>query len=152
MRKFFFLILISILMFSCNDKTQYAIENIWENFSFNSMVSNSTQIVIKAYDSTLANKRVNVEAYIPTKTYKTRTKKQLEDFEKIFLNTEKTDYCCCPKSIYSIHFFNQKEELDYFYVDTIEFKDKVRISEKSFQYSYIIDKLKWKDYLIEIKN
>lgn len=139
-------------MFSCNDKTQYAIENIWENFSFNSMVSNSTQIVIKAYDSTLANKRVNVEAYIPTKTYKTRTKKQLEDFEKIFLNTEKTDYCCCPKSIYSIHFFNQKEELDYFYVDTIEFKDKVRISEKSFQYSYIIDKLKWKNYLIEIKN
>lgn len=75
MKKGSILILLLVLTFSCNNKTQDTIQNIWEDFSFNRMVSNSTQIVIKAYDSTLANKRINVETYIPTKTYKTLTKK-----------------------------------------------------------------------------
>lgn len=122
MKKGSILILLLVLTFSCNNKTQDTIQNIWEDFSFNRMVSNRTQIVIKAYDSTLANKRINVEAYIPTKTYKTLTKKQLEYFDKIFVNIERTDYCCCPKSAYSIHFLNKKEELDYFYVDTMNLK------------------------------
>lgn len=151
MKKSSILILLLFLTFSCNNKTQDTIQNIWEDFSFNRMVSNSTQIVIKAYDSTLANKRINVEAYIPTKTYKTRTKKQLQYFDKIFVNIERTDYCCCPKSAYSIHFLNKKEELDYFYVDTIEFKDKVRICEKSYQFSYIINKEDWKKYIEELE-
>ncbi|QGK75069.1 hypothetical protein [Flavobacterium sp. SLB02] len=151
MKKGFIIILVSILLFSCSDKTQNTIQNIWEDYSFNTTISNSTQIIIKSYDSTLANKRVNVEAYIPSKIYRARTKKQLEEFDKIFLNTEKTDYCCCPKNSYSIHFLNKKEELDYFYVDTIEFKNKVRICEKSYQFSYIINKQNWKDYLNELE-
>ncbi|WP_337964755.1 hypothetical protein [uncultured Flavobacterium sp.] len=152
MRKHFVLFLVLFSIFGCSSKTQDTFQNIWEDFSFNRTVSNSTQIVIKAYDSTLTNKRINVEAYIPTKTYKTSTKKQLEDFDKIFVNTEKTDYCCCPRSSYSIHFLNKKEELDCFYVDTIEFKNKVRICETSYQFSYIIDKQNWKDYLNELEN
>lgn len=151
MKKVVILILTLILIFSCSNKTQNTVENIWENFSFNRTVSNSTQIVVKVYDSTLANKRVNFEFHIPIKEYKTKTKNQLEDFEKIFVNAEKTNYCCCPKSVYSIHFFNQKEELDVFLVDTIEFKDKVRICESSYQFSYIIDKQKWQNYLIKLK-
>jgi hypothetical protein len=75
-------------------------------------LSNSNQIIIKSYDSTLTNKRVNVESYIPNKEFKTITKQQVEKFETIFENAEKTSYCCCPKSSFSIHFYNQKEELD----------------------------------------
>lgn len=149
MRKTFLVILLTILILSCNYKAQYA----FENFSFNRTISNSNQIIIKAYDSTLINKiGRDVESQIPTKEFKTQTKQQVEDFEKIFVNAEKTGYCCCPRSSYSIHFLNKKEELDYFFIDTIELKNKVRIFEKSFQYSYIIEKQKWKNYLEEIKN
>ncbi|KUJ61851.1 hypothetical protein AR687_09810 [Flavobacteriaceae bacterium CRH] len=150
MRKKSVLILILITLFSCSYKSQSVIENIFENFSFNNTVSNSTQIIIKTYDST-TKKRGYIESDILLKEFKTENKQQIIDFDKIFVNAEKTDYCCCPISTYSIHFFDQKEELDFFYVDTLEFKDKVRICENSFQYSYIIEKQKWKDYLAEIE-
>ncbi|CAD0006414.1 hypothetical protein [Flavobacterium salmonis] len=150
MKKVFLLFLFSILIISCNEKNQNSIDDIWDNFSFNSILTDSNQIVIKAYDSRLTNKRVNVESYIATKEFKTTTKQQVQDIETIFENATKTGYCCCPKSSSSIHFYNQKEELDYFYVDTLEFKNKIRFCEKSYQYSYIIEKQKWKDYIKEI--
>lgn len=128
-------------------KSPNYIDDIWDNFSFNSTLSNSTQIIIKQYDSTITNKTVNVESYNPIKEYKTDSKQQLKDFEAIFINSEKTGYCCCPKSSYSIHFFKNKKEIDFFYVDTLEFKNKVRICESSYQYSYIIYKEKWNNYI-----
>lgn len=36
-------------------------------------------------------------------------------------------------------------------LDTIEFKDKVRICEKSYQFSYIINKEDWKKYIKELE-
>ncbi|OXB22538.1 hypothetical protein B0A80_15630 [Flavobacterium tructae] len=150
MKNIFLIILFSILIISCEKKTQTVINNIWDNISFNNTLSNSTQIIIKVYDSTLTNKRINVESYTPVKELKTVIKKQVENFETIFIKSEKTGYCCCPKSTYSIHFRNQKEELDFFYVDTLEFKNKIRIFEKSYQYSYIIEKQKWKNFINEI--
>lgn len=153
MRKSLFLILISFFIFSCSSKTQYVVENIFDNFSFNTTLSNSSEIVIKVYDSTITHNRSgSLESFIPKKEYKIKKRQQLEDFENIFAKAEKTGYCCCPISTYSIHFLNQKETLDLFYVDTLEFKDKVRIFESSYQYSYIIDKQNWKDYLKEIEN
>jgi hypothetical protein len=41
--------------------------------------------------------------------------------------------------------------LDIFYADTIQFKNKVRIYEGSFQYSYLIEKDKWRNFLKEIE-
>lgn len=153
MKRTFIFIFISIILFSCSDKTQNTFENIWEDFLFNKAISNSTQIIIKSYNSKAANRRIYYsESSIPIKQYATKTKKQVEDFDKIFLNVEKTDYCCCPISSYSIHFLNKKEELDFFCVDTTEFKNKVRIFEANYQYSYIIEKQKWKNYLKEIEN
>lgn len=151
MKNIFLLILFSILIIGCSGKTQNVIDDIWDNFSFNTTLSNSTQIIIKAYDSTVAYKRSrNIESFTPTKEFKTKNKQQIDDFESIFENAEKTGYCCCPTSSYSIHFLNKKEELGLFYVDTLDFKDKVRIFEGSFQFSYIIEKQKWKDYINEI--
>jgi len=153
MKKLFLLILFSTLIISCNEKTQNYIDDIWQNFEFNSVISNSTQIIIKVYDSTETYKRAsNIESFKPFKEFKTNNKHQIEDFEGIFENAEKTGYCCCPTSSYSIHFLNQKEEIGLFYADTLQFKDKVRIYEGSFQYSYIIEKQKWKEYLKEISN
>lgn len=150
MKKFFVLVL--FVIFSCNYNSEKIIDDVFDNYSFNSTLSKSTEIIIKAYDSTVTNKRSGgVESFIPTKEFKTKTKQQIEDFDKIFLNAKKTGYCCCPTSCYSIHFLNQKKELGLFYVDTLEFKNKIRIFESSFQYSYIIEKQKWKDYLNQLE-
>ncbi|MDP5200085.1 hypothetical protein [Flavobacterium sp. DG2-3] len=137
-------------LFSCSKKPEYIIDDLWDNFSFNSTVSKSTQIVIKCYDTEITNKTVEVESFDPSKIMKTSNQKQIDEFDKIFIDAEKTSYCCCPKSSYTIHFFNKQEELDLFYVDTLEFKNKVRICESSYQYSYIIKKENWKNYLFTI--
>lgn len=151
MKKRLLLIIFSTLIISCNEKTQNYIDDIWDNFSFDSTLSNSTQIIIKAYDSTATYRRSsNIESFNSIKEFKTNNTQQIEDFKGIFANAEKTGYCCCPTSCYSIHFLNQKEQLALFYVDTLQIKDKVRIYEGSFQYSYIIEKEKWMNYLNEI--
>lgn len=153
MRKTFLLILTSILIVSCNSKIENTLEDIIDNFSFNKTKSNSTEIIIKLYDTTTTKRRVtDVEFFVSKKEFKVINKQQLESFDKIFINAEKTGYCCCPTAVYSIHFLNKKEELDLFYVDTLQFKNKIRIYEKGLQYSYIIEKQKWKDYLNEISN
>lgn len=149
MNKIVFLILFSVFIISCSKKTQNTIDDLYDNFSFNSTLSNTTQIIIKQYDSTTTNKTIDVEKYLPNKEFKT-TKEQVKDFEIIFENAEKTGYCCCPKSSYTVHFFNGSQELDIFYVDTLELKDKVRIFETSYQYSYIVEKQKWKNFLNKI--
>lgn|GEM_PF-2451584 len=151
-KKYVFLIIALTFIFSCNNKHQNYIDNFLDNFSFNTTLSKSTQIIVKAYDSTVTHKRAsNIESFPPIKEYKTNNKQQIKSFESIFVNAEKTGYCCCPTSSYSIHFLNKKQLLDLFYVDTLQFKDKVRIYEATFQYSYIIEKQKWMDYLYEIK-
>lgn len=153
MKKYFILILVLFSIISCNNKTQSTIENLMDNFSFNRTISNSTTIIIKLYDTTVTKKRISdVESFTPKKEFKALNRKQIEAFSEVFINAQKTGYCCCSTAIYSIHFLNQKEELDLFYVDTLEFKDKVRIYEDGFQYSYIVDKQNWKDYLHEIAN
>lgn len=153
MKKYFILILVLFSIISCNNKTQSTIENLMDNFSFNRTISNSTTIIIKLYDTAVTKKRISdVESFTPKKEFKALNRKQIEAFSEVFINAEKTGYCCCSTAIYSIHFLNQKEELDLFYVDTLEFKDKVRIYEDGFQYSYIVDKQNWKDYLHEIAN
>jgi len=79
-------------------------------------------------------------------------KNQIIDFENVFKNGKRTDYCCCPDINYSIYFYQNKEN-EYFalyHVDTIQFKNKVRIFETSYQYSYIVDKNIWKNYLRKI--
>lgn len=150
MKKTFVLILTLIVISGCNSKIENSLENIIDNYSFDKTKSNSTEIIIKLYDTTITKRKVtNVEFFASKKEFKAINKQQLESFDKLFINAEKTGYCCCPLAIYSIHFLNKKEELDLFYVDTLQFKNKVRIYEKGLQYSYIIEKQKWKDYLNE---
>ena len=150
MKRAFFLILTLIFIVSCNSKIENTLEDFIDNYSFNKTKSNSKEIIIKLYDTTITKKRItDIEFFPSKKEFKAINKQQLESFDRLFINAKKTGYCCCPTAIYSIHFLNKKEELDRFFVDTLQFKNKVKIYEKGLQYSYIIEKQKWKDYLNE---
>jgi hypothetical protein len=152
LKRAFLLILTSILFLGCNSKIETTVDDFIDNYSFNKTKSNSKEIIITLYDTTITKRRItDVEFFPPKKEFKALNKQQLESFDRLFINAEKTGYCCCPTAIYSVHFLNKKEELDLFYVDTLQFKNKVRIYEKGLQYSYIIEKQKWKDYLAEIQ-
>jgi len=150
LKRAFFLILTLIFIVSCNSKIENTLEDFIDNYSFNKTKSSSKEIIIKLYDTIITKKRItDVEFFPLKKEFKAINKQQLESFDRLFINAKKTGYCCCPTAIYSIHFLNKKEELDLFYVDTLQFKNKVKIYQKRLQYSYIIEKQKWKDYLNE---
>ncbi len=140
-----FLILISVS--SCNQKTQEFVKQL----SFDKLLSESDQIVIKLYDSTEVKKQSRgVESWNPKKTYSVE-KKKIVNFKNLLENAEKTGYCCCPISSYSVLFYKNNKELEIFYADTLEYKNRVRIYEGSYQYSYIIEKQKWKSFLSKVE-
>ncbi len=130
-----------------------AINGIYNDYLFNKTESNTNQIIIKLYNSKKGEVRSQAfDTFPPKRTFKITEEKQINSFDKIFDNAKRTDYCCCPTAIYSVAFFDKTEQLDIFYVDTIQIKDSIRFYEKSFQYSYIVEKQKWKNYLAEIGN
>ncbi|RZJ52503.1 MAG: hypothetical protein EOO44_11610 [Flavobacterium sp.] len=148
MRKTFLIILLLVVAFGCNQKS----ENIYNDFSFNEMKAESIDIIIKLHDTLDSGRRSSdIESFAAKKEFNVSTDHQFDSFDKIFIDAEITGYCCCPTAIYSIQFINDKKEIGFFYVDTIQFKDKIRMYEGSFQYSYIIDKQKWNNFLNEIK-
>lgn len=62
MRKTFLVILVSILIYGCNSKIENTLEDVIDNYSFNKTKSNSTEIIIKLYDTTVTKRKVtNVE-------------------------------------------------------------------------------------------
>ncbi|MGK4568152.1 hypothetical protein [Flavobacterium sp. 3HN19-14] len=87
-----------------------------------------------------------------TKLFEAKTQEELQGFKDLFKNAKLTHYCCCPEENYTVSFYYFKNNFDYYLVDTIEFKSKVRIFEKSYQYSYLVDKELWKNYLNKIEN
>lgn len=79
----------------------------------------------------------------PKKIYETDALK----FERLLINAEKTAYCCCPQKTFIMAFFNNTTEFDNYDVDTTEFKNKIRIYDTSFQFSYLVDKASWNNFL-----
>ena len=145
--KILFLLIISLTIVSCKNKIQLNINN----FTFEELISKCDKINIKLYDSTVEKQLSRgAELLIPKKVYVV-VEKQIQDFKNIIENSESTDYCCCPISTYSISFLKSNKELEIFYVDTVGIKNKIRIYESGYQYSYIIEKQKWKDFLYRIE-
>ncbi len=139
---------IPIVLASCNDKTQKQIEEISDKNSLTSTISNSNMIMIRPKklnqtESTRSDSCFDIAMYKVKES-------QIGGFEKLFENSNYTGYCCCPETDLSIDFYKDSEKIDNYFVDTIEFKDKVRIFEKSYQYSFLVEKQKWKNYLKEI--
>ncbi len=132
-----------MIVSSCKHKTKEELDQL----SFDELISESDRLIIKLYDSTAEKKLSrNVESLEPKIVYNVY-EKQIRDLTNIFKNAKKTGYCCCPTSSYSISFLKDNDELDIFYADTLEFKNNVRVYEGSYQYSFIIEKQKWKNFL-----
>jgi hypothetical protein len=147
MKKIILLFFVVFSLQSCNEKKQGFINQL----SFDKLLSESDQIVIKLYDSTEVKQQSRgVESWNPKKTYNVAGK-EIVDFKNILENSENTEYCCCPISSYSVSYYKNNKELEIFYADTLEFKDRVRIYEGSYQYSYIIEKQKWKSFLSKVE-
>jgi len=149
MKKILFTILL-LANLSCNNKTQNGLQDIYDDYTFSELKANSDRIVIKLYDSINMDRIMNDK----TKARKifTINKRQIESFKKVFEKARKTSYCCCPRGIYSIAFYDKNKQLDIYYADTIQFRDSIRVYQRSYQFSYIVEKRKWKNYLAEIGN
>ncbi|PJJ10022.1 hypothetical protein CLU83_3409 [Flavobacterium sp. 1] len=136
---------------SCNGKLESSTLEIINNYSFNSAISNSDKIIIrqKKANQTEANRD---EACFENKSiFETEKTERIESFKKLFENSKYTDYCCCPETNYSIDFYKKSEKIVSFFADTSQNKNKVRVFESNFQYSYLIDKNKWNLFLNQIK-
>lgn len=75
----------------------------------------------------------------------------VKQFDSLLKTGKRTGYCCCPQTNYKISFYNNTDEFDNYYVDTLELKDTVRIYQTSFQFSYLIEKEKWIKFLRNTK-
>jgi len=135
------------LLISC-DKTK-----IWrEDYDHEDALTSSTKIVIESdipfyyqYKDTIVLNKDSV--VVKKEIFTILSKEKLENFGNLFVNSERTGYCCCPTTSYTISFYYHRNNFELYEVDTIEFKDKVRIFESSYQYSYLIEKKKWKEFL-----
>jgi hypothetical protein len=102
---------------------------------------NSNYIVIRENPTNSDSIRTKGKKYTISSTEK------INDFRSLFKNANKTDYCCCPSEHYIISFYDWNDYVGDYLVDTSEVKDSVRIYDLGYQYSYIIDKSKWKNLL-----
>jgi hypothetical protein len=165
-KKILLILFAQIVFVGCNSKNLDKVIEWGNDYRHSYILENSTQIVIEnttrfvvdttsmivgnEIDSSSTLKNSNFKL----KKYEANTKEQLTAFKNLFVGSEKTDYCCCPDENYSISFYHYQNNFDYYLVDTIEFKNKVRIYDVGYQYSYIIQKDLWKSYLkqLETKN
>lgn len=143
MKKIIQLFFALIILSSCNHRKYEALNSL----PLNELIAESDQIIIKRHDSTVEKQITSTESN-PKKIFKV-SKEKIEHFKSIFENAKKTGYCCCPISNYSISLLDDNEEFGLFYVDTTEFKGKVRIYDCAYQYSYILEEQKWKRFLSE---
>lgn len=149
MKKIFLLLFaILILLGSCNDKTQKQIEEISDKNSLTSTISSSNMLLIRPKKSN-QTESTRSDSCFDIALYKAK-ENQIEDFKKLFDNSIYTDYCCCPQTNLSIDFYKDSKKIDHYFVDTVEFKNQVRIFEKSYQFSFLVEKHKWENYLKEI--
>ena len=161
-QKFYILILL-LTMFGCqqnsDDKKKSTDKQVQTNASVDKEIRKvepkfqCSRIIISLYDNTTPASQ-SYKSYGPFSTeliYETIDQKVLDDFEQMTKQAEKTGYCCCPDRNYTISFYDKTNNYQDYFVDTVEFKDKVRIYQSSFQFSYIVDKIKWSKYLSDLK-
>lgn len=138
---------------SCNKALDKVIQTIYElknDYNHYDILNSTTKIIIKSEKEQNSIYSKEFEESPKNEEYETLNISQVNDFKKLFENKTKTDYCCCPAENYSISFYKKENNFNYYLVDTIEFKNKIRIYEVGYQYSYLIDKELWKNYLKEI--
>jgi hypothetical protein len=140
-----------MLIIGCNQKASDLIEDVSHNYAFNETLNNSDEIIIKLHDQNESKSQARgIESFNTVKSYKLSNQTNIRRFDDLFKNAQKTGYCCCPTASYSVTFLNENKQLDVFYIDTTQVKQKIIFYEGSFQYSFVIEKAKWKDFLKNI--
>ncbi len=145
MKNYLFIFLFLIITSSCNQIADMSTK-IQHDYEFNQDISNTNRIVIRT------KKPNQIEGTREEKSFEnnyleTKNLQQVKFIDSILNQTPKTKYCCCPDTDYSIAFYNNKAKIATYYADTLEFKNKVRIYEASYQFSFIIEKTIWQDFL-----
>ncbi|MBN8695277.1 MAG: hypothetical protein J0L87_02000 [Bacteroidetes bacterium] len=159
----FYILFLSLTILGCqqnsNDKQKSADKQIQTSETVDKPTEKSetkfhcSRIIISLYDKTIPQSQ-SEQSYAPFSTeliYETEDPKVLDNFEQMTKQAKRTGYCCCPERNYTISFYDKTYNFQHYYVDTVEVKDKVRIYESSFQFSYIIDKIKWLSFLTELR-
>jgi hypothetical protein len=135
------------LTLSCN-----YFEETSDKVSFYSTISDSDKIRIRPKKLNQNEVVMKDSCFENTNKYQADDLKEIENFEKLFENSEYTGYCCCPDTDFAIDFYRESQKIETYFADTIKYVDKVQVFEESFQFSFLIDKKKWKSYLMEIEN
>ncbi|MCZ8197001.1 MAG: hypothetical protein O9267_05305 [Flavobacterium sp.] len=151
MKKIFLIFILTVLQ-SCNEKSQDKIREMTNQYSFNADISNSNKILIRHKKNNQTESSRNDTCFDNINTLKAEKSKQINAFKTLFENSEFIDYYCCPKTNYCIDFYKGSNKINTYFADTIEYKNKIRIFEKSYQFSYLVEKEKWKSFLNKIKN
>ena len=112
-----------------------------------------SRIIISLYDNKIPLSK-SYKNYGPFSTeliYETKDQKVLDDFYLMTKQAKKTLYFCCPERNYTISFYDKTSNYQDYFVDMVEFKDKVRISQSDLQFSYIVEKKRWLSFLTKLK-
>jgi hypothetical protein len=148
MKNYLFTFLFLIIASSCNQISNMSMQ-IQHDDEFNEVISNTNRIVIRAKKPN-QTQGANEEKCFENNYLETKDLQQVKFIDSLLDQTPKTEYCCCPNTNYSIAFYNDTMKISTFYADTLEFKNKVRIFEASYQFSFIIEKAIWKSFLKEL--
>ncbi|MDI1255430.1 MAG: hypothetical protein PSV16_04955 [Flavobacterium sp.] len=147
-KKILLAVIVLTIIVGCYSKFGEKMSELANDYKHSDILESSTEIVIESeIDPNSTSETSNLEK----KKYLAETEVEITAFKKLFTNSKKTDYCCCPKENYSVSFYYLRNNFDYYLVDTTEFKDNVRIYETSYQYSYIVSKALWKSYLKQLE-
>lgn len=137
-------------LISCNQKIDRIIHNVSSEISFASNISNSNKIIINSSIKDRVDSSPNL--FDTNSRFIASNNAEIAAFENLFDNLTVTDYCCCPERNFEIRFYSDSTNINTFYADEVTIKDSVRIYQQSYQFSYIINKKKWDDFLAEIKD
>jgi len=142
-----------LFAFSCkqnsDDKQDHQINMNGKGIAKNEFDYNCSQILISLYDNTIPEEETSLN-YVPFSTqmiYQAKGKKMIDEFKQLTRDARRTGYHCCPDHNYTIAFYNGTRHFQNYYVDTTGSKSMVAIFEASYQFSYIIDKIKWRNFL-----
>jgi len=125
-------------------------DEIQHDFEFNQDMSNTNRIVIKLKKSD-QGEGARKENSFEDNLLETKNMTQVKFLDSLLNKIPKTGYCCCPNTNYSIALYNSENLIDTYYADTLQYKNKVRIFEVSYQFSFLVDKEIWRKFLSDLK-
>lgn len=137
--KSFSIFLLFLILCSCNEKIDSSF------ISYENNKSLCSKILING------RYKENKQSFYPFSPEMVFATTNVTNFENVLANSERTGYCCCPATNLQISFYNRNNYFDHYLVDTLEFQDKIRIYQTSFQFSYLVDKREWGKFLSSAK-